>query len=65
MDQNKNRHSEGQHAGGNKREQASTQQWDGRDRRSGVPDRREQSAHDRHNRNTSADTRMMNEGSSR
>jgi hypothetical protein len=40
-------------------------QWDGNDRRMGMPDRRQQNNGQRPNRNTAADTRMMNEGSSR
>jgi len=44
-------------------QQPSRQDWDGRDRRSGIPDRRQGSQGLRHN--TEADMRMMNEGSSR
>ncbi len=38
-------------------------QWDGHERRRGMADRRRQNATQQ--RNTTADTRMMNEGSSR
>jgi hypothetical protein len=44
-------------------QQQSKQQWDGHERRMGTPDRRQ--GDQRQSRNTSADIRMMNEGSSR
>jgi len=46
------------------RGQQSKQQWDGHERRMGMPDRR-QPGDQRQSRNTSADIQMMNEGSSR
>jgi hypothetical protein len=47
-------------------QQPSKQAWDGRERRMGTPDRRQQQSGDqRQPRNTSADIQMMNEGSSR
>jgi hypothetical protein len=63
MDPNRNQ-PQGQSNQGNARsQQTSHQSWDGHDRRMGIPDRRQSS--ERPSRNTSADTRMMNEGSSR
>ena len=67
MDQNRNQ-TQGQsnQAGTNARgQQQSKKSWDGNERRMGQPDRRQQGGDQRESRNTSADIRMMNEGSSR
>ena len=64
MDQTRNQPQRQGNPDGNTRvQQTPDKQWDGRDRRTGTPDRRQSSA--RPSRNTSADTRQMNEGSSR
>ena len=60
MDQNRNQPPINPNARG---QQQSGQQWNGHERRLGMPDRRKSSQP--HARNTTADTRMMNEGSSR
>ena len=66
MDQNRNQpQGQGNQVSSNARgQQQSKQSWDGNDRRSGTPDRR-QSAAQPPIRNTAEDVRMMNEGSSR
>jgi hypothetical protein len=66
MDQNRSQpHAQGPQASGDARgQQPSKEQWDGRDRRTGMADRRQHSSR-RQGRNTAADVRMMNEGSSR
>lgn len=46
-------------------QQQSKPQWDGRERRSGASDRRQPSGTQSADRNTPADVRLMNEGSSR
>jgi len=64
MDQNrKPPHDQSNQPGTGRGQQPSTQEWDGRDRRTGAADRRQLGARQSHN--TAADMRMMNEGSSR
>ena len=64
MDQNRKQpHDQSNEPGTGRAQQPSRQEWDGRDRRTGTPDRRQ--SPERLKRNTPADTRMMNEGSSR
>jgi len=64
MDQNRKQpHDQSNEPGTGRGPQPSKQEWDGRDRRTGTPDRRQNP--ERLKRNTPADMRMMNEGSSR
>jgi hypothetical protein len=65
MDQNRKQpHDQNNPSGAGRGQQPSGQEWDGRDRRSGMADRRQHGG-ERQSRNTPADVRMMNEGSSR
>ncbi len=67
MDQNRNQpQGQGNQVSTNARGsmQESKKAWDGHERRVGMSDRRHE-AGQHQNRNTTADTRLMNEGSSR
>jgi hypothetical protein len=64
MDQN-HKQPQGNQMGSTARGPQPAKSWDGHERRMGTPDRRQQSGGERLNRNTAADMRMMNEGSSR
>ena len=66
MDRNRNQtQGQGNQVSSNTRGQQQTKpQWSGTERRTGMSDRRQQSVQTS-SRNTPADVRMMNEGSSR
>jgi hypothetical protein len=64
MDQNQ-KHPQGTQIGSTAHRPQQSKPWDGHERRMGAPDRRQNSGVERQNRNTAADMRMMNEGSSR
>jgi len=65
MDKNRSQDQSNQVSTNARGQQQSKQQWDGNDRRMGMPDRRHHDDVQRRNRNTADDVRMMNEGSSR
>jgi len=64
MDQHRD-HPERTQTGSNARGPQQSKPWDGHERRLGMADRRQTTGAERQNRNTAADMRMMNEGSSR
>jgi hypothetical protein len=65
MDENRKPQGQSNQISSNARgQQQSKKSWDGNERRTGTPDRRQSAAQPR-NRNTADDVRLMNEGSSR